>query len=249
MFFNIVLRLCTDGLSFWWPLYFLISILSPLALLTFFVCFFVLFHSCCSHAQVFGITPVHEFLYSCSHTEWYFLFFLWRKRKLSCATAIIIDIAPEVAVKKHLIKKIVSPDRQCIAYRCRLGLLKFLKQTTNLYGYAFVLPVIEYCSPVWGSAAECHLQLLERQVYWVARLCSDQTFLSLCYRRHVAALCMLHKINSNSNHCLFSELPSASFRVRLPWTAAAAHPLEFELSMCRTSQFSWYFLPAQTRER
>ena len=36
--------------------------------------------------------------------------------------------------------------------------------------FAFVLPILEYCSPVWGSAAECHLQLFERQVYSVARL-------------------------------------------------------------------------------
>ena len=46
---------------------------------------------------------------------------------------------------------------------------------------ALVLKILEYCSPVWGSAAECHLQLLERQVYSVARLCPDQSFLSLCY--------------------------------------------------------------------
>ena len=26
--------------------------------------------------------------------------------------------------------------------------------------YAFALPVLKYCSLVWGSAAECHLQLL-----------------------------------------------------------------------------------------
>ena len=30
--------------------------------------------------------------------------------------------------------------------------------------YAFVLPILECCSPVWGSAAECHLQLLYRKV-------------------------------------------------------------------------------------
>ena len=53
--------------------------------------------------------------------------------------------------------------------------------------YAFVLPILEYCSPLSGSAAKCHLQRLERQVYSVARLCPDQTFLSLCHRRHVAA--------------------------------------------------------------
>ena len=28
----------------------------------------------------------------------------------------------------------------------------------------FVLQILEYCSPVWVSAAECHFQLLERQV-------------------------------------------------------------------------------------
>ena len=45
--------------------------------------------------------------------------------------------------------------------------------------YAFVLPILEYSSRVWGSAAECHPQLLERQVYSVARLCPDQAFLLL----------------------------------------------------------------------
>ena len=87
---------------------------------------------------------------------------------------------------------------------------------------------------------------LERQVYSVARLCPDQTFLSLCHRHHVAALCMLYKINLNSNHCLFSELPSAS-EFDIPEHAAAVFPLESEVSRCRTSQFARCFLPAQTR--
>ena len=65
------------------------------------------------------------------------------------------------------------------------------------------------CSPVCGSPAECHLQLLERPVYSVVRHCHDQCFLWLCHRHHVAALSMLHKVNWNSNHSLFSELPSA----------------------------------------
>ena len=60
--------------------------------------------------------------------------------------------------------------------------------------------ILEYCSPVWGSAAECDLKPLEHQVYSVAMLCPHQTFLSLCHRRNVAALCMLYKVNSNSNH-------------------------------------------------
>ena len=72
-------------------------------------------------------------------------------------------------------------------------------------------------------------------MYPVARLCPYQTFLSLCHRRHVAALCMLYKVNSNSNHCLFSELKSASGIVRHARAATASHPLEFELSRYRTS--------------
>ena len=46
-----------------------------------------------------------------------------------------------------------------------------------------------------------------------------QSFLSLCHRRHVATLSMLYKVNSNSNHCLFSELPSVSARVRHLWNS------------------------------
>ena len=59
--------------------------------------------------------------------------------------------------------------------------------------------------------------------------------------------CMLYKVNSNSNHCLLSELLSASTRVRRNRAAAAAHPLEFEESRCRKSQFARSSLPAQVR--
>ena len=53
----------------------------------------------------------------------------------------------------------------------RIGILRLVKlvfvDTSVLLRcyYAFVLQILEYCSPVWGSADECHLQLLERQVY------------------------------------------------------------------------------------
>ena len=102
----------------------------------------------------------------------------------------------------------------------RIGILRLVKHifvdTSVLLRcyFAFVLRILEYCSPLWESAAECHLLLLGRQVYLVARLCLDQSFLSLYHRRRVAGLGMLYKVNLNSNHCLFSELPSASTRAR-----------------------------------
>ena len=40
----------------------------------FFFCFYILFHTCCSHVRVFGKTLVHEFLISYGHTEWYLRF-------------------------------------------------------------------------------------------------------------------------------------------------------------------------------
>ena len=143
----------------------------------------------------------------------------------------------------------------CIVSRVsqRIGILRLVKRvfvnTSVLLRcyYAFVLPILEYCSPVWRSASKCHLHLLERQMCSVARLCPDHTFLSSCHRRHVAALCMLYRVNSNLNHLLFSELPSASVRVRHNRAAAAAHPLELEVSKCRTSQFARCFLPAHIR--
>ena len=58
----------------------------------------------------------------------------------------------------------------------RNGILRLVKRvfvdTSVLlcWYYAFVLTILEYCSLVWGSAAECHLELHERQVYSVARL-------------------------------------------------------------------------------
>ena len=65
----------------------------------------------------------------------------------------------------------------------RIGILWLVKRVSvdisvQLRRYfAFVLPFIEYCSPVWKSAAECHIQVLERHLYSVTGLCPDQSFL------------------------------------------------------------------------
>ena len=82
----------------------------------------------------------------------------------------------------------------------RIGILRLVKHVfvdTSLLircYFEFVLPILEYCSPVWGSVAECQLQLLERQVYSVAKLCPDQSFLSMCHRLRVAKPSMLYKL-------------------------------------------------------
>ena len=53
----------------------------------------------------------------------------------------------------------------------RIGILRFVKRIfvdTSVFlrfYFAFVLAIFEYCSPVWRSTAESHLQLLAGQVY------------------------------------------------------------------------------------
>ena len=114
------------------------------------------------------------------------------------------------------VRGIISRVSQII---CILRLVKRIFVGTSVLlrcYFAFVLPILEHSSPVYGSAAACHLQFLERQVYSVTRLCYAQSFLSLHLGRRVSELSMLYKVNSNSNHCLFSELPSASTSVRNP---------------------------------
>ena len=71
MFIIIVFWLASDrpvDLFFSCPLYFF-----PYSRLSF-VCFCILFHSCGSHARMFGKTLVHEYPISYSHTEWYYFF-------------------------------------------------------------------------------------------------------------------------------------------------------------------------------
>ena len=53
--------------------------------------------------------------------------------------------------------------------------------------------------------------------------------------------------SKQSNHCLFSEFPSASVKIQQSRAEAAAHPLVFEVLRCITSQFARCFLLAQTR--
>ena len=52
------------------------------------------------------------------------------------------------------------------------------------------LPVLEYCSAVWCSAAETHLKLLDRAVNG-ARFLTGVVFECDIARRTVAVLCML----------------------------------------------------------
>ena len=71
----------------------------------------------------------------------------------------------------------------------------------------FVLPVLEYCSAVWCSAADTHLKLLHRVGSGAIFFTGGVFECDHAHRRSVAALCMLYKIGCNPMHPLYGALP------------------------------------------
>ena len=65
-----------------------------------------------------------------------------------------------------------------------------------------VLPVLEYCSAVWGSAADTRLKLLYRAVSGASFLITGVFECDLAHRSSVAVLCMLYKIRCKQLHPL-----------------------------------------------
>ena len=68
--------------------------------------------------------------------------------------------------------------------------------------FAFILPSFEYCMPVWFSAADCHLKLLDRAFSRIRFVLPKASF-DLKRRRMVGCLFLFYKILNNPNHPLY----------------------------------------------
>ena len=64
----------------------------------------------------------------------------------------------------------------------------------------FVLPILEYCSAVWCSAADTHLKLLDLVVSGASFLTGDVFKCDLAHPRSVAVLCMPYNIRCPLHH-------------------------------------------------
>ena len=103
--------------------------------------------------------------------------------------------------------------------------------------WAFILPVLDYCSPVWMSVATSHLSLLDRVVGQVSRLSGGIVSCDLWHRRKVASPCVFFKIDSLVDHPVRGLFP-VQYVVRRPTRGAlAAHSCSFEMPRSRTVQF------------
>ena len=92
----------------------------------------------------------------------------------------------------------------------RLGILRRVFHDRALLGRCFrgfVLPVLEYCSAVWYSAADIHLKLLHRAVSGARFLIGGVIECDISHRRSVAVICMLYKIRCNQVQTLNGALP------------------------------------------
>ena len=63
--------------------------------------------------------------------------------------------------------------------------------------WGFVLPVLEYCSAVWCSAADTHIKLLDRAVSGARFLAGGVFECDISHHRSVAVLCMFYEIRCN----------------------------------------------------
>ena len=107
----------------------------------------------------------------------------------------------------------------------------------------FVLPVLEYCSAVWCSAADTHLKLLDRAVSGAKFLTGGVFECDISHRRSVAVLCMLCNIRCNPVHPLNGALPGPYVLARVTHAALVAHRYTYAPPRCRTLQYSRTFIP------
>ena len=96
---------------------------------------------------------------------------------------------------------------------------------------------------MWYSAADSHLELLDRVVRSAGFITGGVLECNLAHRRFVAELCMLFKIKSNPMHPLISSLPLPYVPARVTRGALVAHRHSFEPPNCWTSQYRRTFVP------
>ena len=85
------------------------------------------------------------------------------------------------------------------------------------------MPVLEYCSAVWCSAADTHRKQLDRVVSGASFLTGGVFECDFAHRRSVAVLCLLYKIRCNPLHPLYGALPVSSVPVRVTRGAVIAY--------------------------
>ena len=111
---------------------------------------------------------------------------------------------------------------------------------------SFILPCLEYCSPVWSSADDSHHKLLDRNLQACKFLIPNLT-ISLQHHRFISSMCMLYQIFHNPSYPLHSELPNLFHPRRVTRGSLSINSLSSSLMRFHTSLYSRCFIPATTK--
>ena len=105
---------------------------------------------------------------------------------------------------------------------------------------AFILPLFEYCYPVWMSAADCHINLLLKNFRCLMFLLQVPD-ISIEHRWQVSMMCTLFKIVQDIDGPLYSLLPESRVVIRETRQTANLNSRAFNVVDHQTGQFSRTF--------
>ena len=158
----------------------------------------------------------------------------------------VVEMVSELKILGVILDSKLSFEKQVRAIAASASMrVGILRKTMSVFRdvtvvakcfWAFILPVLEYCSPVWMSAATSHLSLLDRVVTQFGRLSGGSVSCDLWHRRRVASLSAFFKIDSLVDH------PVRGLLRRPTRGALAVHSRSFEMPRSRTVQFSRSFV-------
>ena len=154
-----------------------------------------------------------------------------------------VTFDPKLSFERHVRSVAASASQRIGIMRRGLKIFDSVEVVHHCFN-SFMLPVLEYASVVWGSAAHTHLALLNRIVNSCSYLMNDAVPCNLKNHRLVAGLCMLYKVRERVSHPLFACLPDPYRRERLTRGAEALNEFAFEPVRCRTNQYYRSFIPA-----
>ena len=121
-----------------------------------------------------------------------------------------------------------SASRRVGTLRKTMSVFRDVAVVANCF-WAFILPVLEYCSPVWMSAATSHLSLLDRVVSQFSRLSSRTVSCDIWHRRKVSFLFVFFKIDSLVDHSVRGLFPEQYVLRRPTRGTLAVHSRSFEM--------------------
>ena len=147
--------------------------------------------------------------------------------------------------EEHLRNVASTLSRQVGLLRKSSKVFNSLSVTTRCF-FSFLLPIFEYCSPVWCSAAECHLALLERLIRQIKVLLPDLN-IDIEHRRRVASLCMFYKIYNNDRHPVKSLLPDPYIPSRFTRYNSDINGKALQPPCFNSFQFKRSFIPSSIR--